>query len=101
MDRHDGQYHAVFREMAPVADDHIADVADAFAVDEDAPDLNRLDLLRPSGGQFKDVAVIEQKAMFLRDADLLGEPAVAHQMAIFTMDRHEIARPRELQHGLQ
>ncbi len=41
------------------------------------------------------------KAVFFRHAHVLGQAPVAHEMAILAVDRHEIARPGELQHRLK
>ena len=87
--------------MAAVADHDVADVADSFAVDENSADLDRFGFLRAVGGQFQDIAVFENKAVFFRNADVLGQAAMAHEMAILAVDRHEIARSGQLQHGLE
>ena len=41
------------------------------------------------------------KAIFRRDADVLGQAPMAHEVAILAVDRHKITRPGELQHGLK
>src|SRR6187549_767251 len=87
--------------MTPVANDHVTHVSDAFAVDENAANLDGLDLLSAAGCQFENVAIVEQKTVFLRDADLLGQPTVTHQMTVFAVDRHKVARSSELQHNFQ
>src|SRR6185369_9727684 len=96
MDRHDGEHHAVFRQMTPIPDDDVTDVAHAFAVDKNFADLNGRNFSCAMGGQFQHVAVFENKTILFRDTDVLCKPSVAHQMAILTVDRHEIARPGEL-----
>ena len=63
--------------------------------------MYRSGFLRALGGQLQHVAVFENKAILGRYADFLGEPAIAHQVAIFAVDGHEIARPGELKHDLQ
>jgi hypothetical protein len=57
--------------------------------------------LGATGGQFEHVAVFQDKAILRRDADFLGEPAVANQVAVLAMNRHEVARAGQLEHGFE
>src|ERR1044071_4461299 len=87
--------------MAAIANHHVADIADALAVDENFAHLDRLGLVRAVRGQLQNVAVLEQKAIGRRHAHVLSQPSVSHQVAILAVDRHEVARPGELEHRLQ
>src|ERR1043166_2852605 len=87
--------------MSPVADHDLLDVADAFAVDEDAADGDRIELARTLGRKLQHLAVFEQEAVLLRDADRFGELDVTDQVAVFAVDRHEVARARQMEHRLQ
>ena len=101
MQRHDREHHAVFREMATIAYDDITDVTDSLAVDKNFAHLNRFGLLRAMGSQLQHIAVFEDKTIVRRYADILGELPMAHEMAIFAVNRHEITGPGEMEHSFQ
>src|SRR4029453_9609089 len=87
--------------MAAVADNDVADVADHLAVDENFAGLDRLDLARAAGSQFQHVAIFEDKSGFFRHTEILGQTAMAHEVAILAVNRYEVAGPRQLEHGFQ
>src|SRR5581483_10410626 len=87
--------------MLPVVDNHFIHVADALAVDEDAPDADRVELARALGRELEHLAVFEEKTVLFCDADSFGELNVPDQMAIFAVDRHEIFGAGQMKHRLQ
>src|SRR5215469_13873205 len=102
LDGKDGQYQTVLGEVAPVAEDHVAHLADALAVDEDAPRGDALRAARaPARIEREDVAVLQEVAAAGRDADLAGEVEMAHEVAVLPVHRHEVPRPDQVQDQLQ
>src|SRR5262245_61046359 len=87
--------------MTAVANHDITHIADTFAIHEYTSNPDRCRFMSAVRVQLEYVAILENETVFCRQADILGEPTMAHQMAILAMDRHEITRPSELNHGLQ
>src|SRR5215471_1690917 len=87
--------------MAAVANHDISDIADSLAIDEDSTDSDGRNLVRALSSQFQYITVLQNKAVCLRYAYVLCQPPMLYQMAVFTVNRNEVAWPSQLQHRFQ
>ena len=101
VDRHDDDDDAFAGELLAVAQDDVADVADAETVDEHDARLHLAVELRRIARKFKNAAVFVEEDVFRRHAEALGELGVAHEHAVFAVHRHEVARTDQIVHELQ
>ena len=79
VDRQHGEQQPVLREVAAVAQDDVADVADALAVDEHAPGGDRLAAARAGGVDLERLAVLEQEHRVLGQPDRRAPAAGARR----------------------
>ena len=94
VNRHDGEDHAALGKVAAIANHHIPDVANAFAVDKNSADRNRIDFLCAVSRQLQHITVFQDKTIVFEHADRLREPAMSYQVAVFSMDRNKVTRAR-------
>src|SRR5207244_2830740 len=98
MDGHYGENHAVFGKMPAIPNHDVSDVAHSCPVDKNSADSNRIYFLRAVSRQLQHPAVLEDKAILWRHADVLSQPPMSYQMTVFAMNGNEVARPSQLKH---
>ena len=99
-DRRDDDEDAVGREHAPVAQRGVGDVADVDAVDEEHPGVLRRAEAGAARVELEHVAVLGAEDAIGIDADGLGERGVQADPPVVAVERHHVARLREVEHQL-
>src|SRR2546430_17021530 len=69
-----------------------------LAIGDDAPHVNLAATPDFVPAHHERVAVLEEEAIALRDAAFGSQPDMAREMAVFTVNRHEMARVDGLNH---
>ena len=101
VDRHDDDDDAFARELLAVAQDDVADVADAETVDEHDARLHLAVEFRRVARELKNATVFVEKDVFLGRAEALCKLGMAHEHTVFAVNGHEVARANQIVHELQ
>ena len=101
VDCHDDDDDAFARELLAVAQDDVADVADAEAVDEHDACLHLAVEFRRVAREFKNATVFVEKDVLLGHAEALCKLGMAHKHAVLAVHGHEVARADQIVHELQ
>ena len=100
VDRHDDDDDAFARELLAVAQDDVADVADAETVDEHDACLHLAVEFRRVAREFKNAAVFVEEDVLLGHAEALCKLGVAHKHTVFAVYGHEVAWADQIVHEL-
>lgn len=82
----------------PIAQDDVAYVAHAQAVDQNVTFGHLTRRSSPVRAELEHLAALDDKDVFLGNAYFLGEAGMMHQLTILAMDWHKEARAGEVEH---
>src|SRR5205085_8431164 len=102
VDGEDGQDDAIFAEVAAIADDEVFDdFAQRAGIDADAADVDASAFARAQLVKLQHIAAFQHDDLADRAMHGSGQLAVALELAIFAVDRNEVARLDQIDDELE